>query len=153
MRGPVPKLSKDVMNSAPSVSAAPTVSVRPDRVRLLPGRRHPITVSEAAVRVVVRHGGRVIADSRSALTVREADHPPVHYLPRADVDLSALAASDHTSYCPFKGEASYFSVVGAGDVGTNAVWSYEDPYDAVSEIKGYLAFYANRVEVTERPLR
>lgn len=119
----------------------------------MPGPRHPITVSPAGVRVVVRAGGRVIADSSSALTLREADHRPVHYLPREDVDLTVLEASGHTSYCPFKGEASYYHLAGAGDEGLNAVWSYEDPYDSVPQIKGYLAFYANRVSVTEHRLR
>jgi uncharacterized protein (DUF427 family) len=151
MRGTTTRVVTSV--TPPLRSVAETVSVLTNRLRLLPGPRHPITVSEAEVRVVVRHEGRVIADSRSALTLREADYPAVHYLPRRDVDLSALEASSHTSYCPFKGEASYFSLAGGGDAGTNAVWSYEDPFDAVPEIKGYLAFYANRVEIAEQPLR
>jgi len=116
---------------------------------LLPGPRHPITVEPAGVRVVVRVGGRVIADSSAALTLREADYPGVHYLPRTDVDMTALERTDHTSYCPFKGDAAYFSIPSAGEPGTNAVWTYESPYDAVSEIRDYVAFYANRVDVVE----
>ena len=116
---------------------------------LLPGPRHPITVEPAGVRVVVRVGGRVIADSSAALTLREADYPAVHYLPRTDVDMTALERTDHTSYCPFKGDAAYFSIPSAGEPGTNAVWTYESPYDAVSEIRDYVAFYANRVDVVE----
>jgi len=91
----------------------------------------------------------VIADSSSALTLREADYPAVHYLPRTDVDMTALERTDHTSYCPFKGDAAYFSIPSAGEPGTNAVWTYESPYDAVSEIRDYVAFYANRVDAVE----
>jgi uncharacterized protein (DUF427 family) len=116
---------------------------------LTPGPRHPITVEPAGVRVVVRVAGRVIADSTSALTVREADYPPVHYLPRRDVDLTAFERVDHESYCPFKGDAAYFSIPEAGERGHNAVWTYEAPYDAVSEIKDHLAFYTNRMDAVE----
>lgn len=117
-----------------------------NRLRLLPGPGHPITVEPSGVRVVVRAGGRVIADSTSALAVREADYPVVHYVPREDVDLAALERTAHESYCPFKGDASYFSVPSLGEPGINAVWSYEQPYEAVSPIKDHLAFYANRVD-------
>jgi uncharacterized protein (DUF427 family) len=124
-----------------------------NKMVLLPGPNHPITVEPATVRVVVRVAGRVIADSTAALTLREADHSAVHYFPRADVDMSALERTAHESYCPFKGDAAYFSVPVAGERGVQAVWSYEDPYEAVAEIKGYLAFYANRMDsVEELPL-
>jgi uncharacterized protein (DUF427 family) len=119
---------------------------------LTPGPRHPITVDPAGVRVVVRVGGRVIADTTSALSLREADYPAVYYVPRQDVDLSALERTDHESYCPFKGEANYFSIPAAGEAGINAVWTYESPYAAVDGIKDHLAFYANRVELQELPL-
>jgi uncharacterized protein (DUF427 family) len=120
---------------------------------LLPGPRHPIIVEPAAVRVVVRVAGRVIADSTSALTVRESDYPAVHYIPREDVDMSALERSTQQSYCPFKGDASYFSIPVAGDRGIDAVWTYEDPYEAVDGTRDYLAFYANRMDsVEELPL-
>lgn len=120
-------------------------------MKLLPGPKHPITVRDAGARVVVRFDGRVLADTKAALTVREADYAPVQYIPREDVDMTALRASAHESYCPFKGDASYFSVAGAGDRGLNAVWTYEVPYDAVREIAGYLAFYSNRVDVEVQP--
>jgi uncharacterized protein (DUF427 family) len=120
-----------------------------NKLILTPGPGHPITVEPAGVRVVVRVAGRVIADSSSALTVREADYPAVHYFPREDVDLAALERTDHESYCPFKGDAAYFSIPAAGERGINTVWTYEAPYDAVGDIKDHLAFYANRVDAVE----
>jgi uncharacterized protein (DUF427 family) len=120
---------------------------------LLPGPRHPITVAPAGARIVVRIAGRVIADSSAALTLNEANYPAVHYVPREDVDMSALERTSLQSYCPFKGDAAYFSIPEAGERGVNAVWTYEEPYDAVSPIKNYLAFYTNRMDsVTELPL-
>jgi uncharacterized protein (DUF427 family) len=120
---------------------------------LTPGPRHPITVEPSGVRVVVRVAGEVIADSSSALTLREADYPAVHYIPREDVDMTALERVSHESYCPFKGDAAYYSIPGAGERGLNAVWTYEAPYEAVSGIKDHLAFYTNRMDsVEEMPL-
>ncbi len=114
---------------------------------LEPGPKHPITVEISDKTVRVTAGGAVIAESVRALVMREADYPPVYYIPRDDVDMTALTANSHTSYCPFKGEASYFSLVGAD--GENAVWSYEDPYPAVRDIKDCLAFYPSRVDAIE----
>jgi uncharacterized protein (DUF427 family) len=91
----------------------------------------------------------VIADTRDALTLREAAYPPVQYIPRKDVDLSLLARTDHQSYCPYKGEASYYSVSVAGERGVNAVWTYEAPYEAVAQIGEHLAFYPDRVDSIE----
>ncbi len=120
---------------------------------LHPGPNHPITVSDAGVRVVVRVAGQVLADSRSALTLQESDYPAVHYIPREDVDMSLLERTDHESYCPFKGEASYYSIPSAGERGINSVWTYETPYDAVTPIAGHLAVYTNRMDsVEELPL-
>ncbi len=116
---------------------------------LLPGPGHPITVEPSGVRVVVRVGPTVVADTRSALTLRESDYPAVHYVPREDVDMSLLERSAQESYCPFKGDASYFSIPLAGEGGVDAVWSYESPYDAVSGIKDHLAFYTNRTATLE----
>ena len=116
---------------------------------LLPGPGHPITVEPAAVRVVVRVGPVVVADTRSALTLRESDYPAVHYVPRQDVDMSLLERSAQESYCPFKGDASYFSIPVAGEGGVDAVWSYESPYEAVTGIKDHLAFYTNRTATLE----
>jgi len=115
---------------------------------LKPGPHHPITVTPNPARVVVTRGGRVLADTRGALTLQEASYPAVQYVPRADVDLSLLERSDHETYCPFKGEASYFSIQAGDEPAQNAVWTYEQPHDAVAEIGGYLAFYPEQVEIT-----
>ncbi|MEV7096927.1 DUF427 domain-containing protein [Amycolatopsis sp. NPDC051045] len=113
---------------------------------LQPGPDHPITVEPTKARVVVKAGGRVVADSRKALTLQEASYPAVQYIPREDVDFSVLARTDHETYCPYKGESSYYSL-NAGDVqGENAVWTYEKPYDAVAPIKDHVAFYPNVVD-------
>ena len=82
----------------------------------------------------------MVADSAKALTLREAAYPAVLYIPRGDVDMSLLARTDHTTYCPYKGDCSYFSITSAGERGVNAVWTYEAPFDAVSPIADYLAF-------------
>jgi uncharacterized protein (DUF427 family) len=113
---------------------------------LEPGPDHPITVEPTKARVVVKAGGRVVADSRKALTLQEASYPAVQYIPREDVDFSLLERTDHETYCPYKGESSYYSL-NAGDVkGENAVWTYEKPYDAVAPIKDHVAFYPNVVD-------
>lgn len=111
-----------------------------------PGPDHPITIAPHPKRVVVRVAGRTIADSRAALALREANYPPVFYIPRADADLSLLARTDHTTYCPYKGDCSYFSIPAGGERSENAVWSYEEPYPAVAAIRGHLAFYPRRVD-------
>ena len=119
----------------------------------VPGLDHPITIEPHPARVVVTAGGRVVADTRDALALREASYPPVFYVPREDVDLARLERTDHATYCPYKGDAAYYSIPAAGERGTNAVWTYEAPYDAVSAIKDRLAFYRNRVDaIEERPL-
>jgi uncharacterized protein (DUF427 family) len=111
-----------------------------------PGPNHPITIEANPARVVVTVAGQVVASTQRALTLREADYPPVQYIPLADVEQSLLAPSDHLSYCPFKGDASYFSVPAGGERSQNAVWAYRDPYPAVAEIKDHVAFYPDRVE-------
>ncbi len=116
----------------------------------IPGPDHPITITLTPLRVVVKAGGKTIADSRSALTLREASYPVVQYIPRADVDMALLEKTDHATYCPYKGDCSYFSVSSGGERLVNAIWSYEAPYDAMSAIKDHLAFYADRFEITER---
>jgi uncharacterized protein (DUF427 family) len=115
----------------------------------LPGPDHPITITPAAKRVRVSFAGRVIADSAHALRLEEAGYPPVFYIPRADADMSALQRSERRSHCPYKGEASYFSIAVGGRSAENAVWSYEQPFPAVKEIAGHLAFYPNRVDAIE----
>ncbi len=119
----------------------------------IPGPDHPITVAPNPARVVVTLGGRTIADTRAALTLREASYPAVQYIPRADVDMSLLARSTHTTYCPYKGECHYFSIPAGGERSVNAVWTYESPYDAVAEIKDHVAFYVDRVDGVEERAR
>ncbi|MBO1077492.1 DUF427 domain-containing protein [Roseomonas haemaphysalidis] len=113
-----------------------------------PGPDHPITVARETARVTVTAGGRVLADTQGALTLREASYPPVHYIPRADAEMALLDRTDRSTHCPYKGDASYFSIPGA----PNAVWSYETPFPAVAEIAGYLAFYPDKVEISATPL-
>jgi len=118
----------------------------------IPGPEHPITIEPNPARVVVTLGGRVIADTRAALTLREATYPPVQYVPRKDVDLSLLERTSHATYCPYKGDCAYYSIPLGGDRSVNAVWTYEAPYEAVVRIKDHLAFYPNRVDsIEERP--
>ena len=117
-----------------------------EKIVKIPGPDHPITIEPASKRVVVRSGDKVIADTVHALFLREAKYPAVQYIPRNEVDMSALVRSETTSYCPYKGEASYFSIPSGGGRSVDAVWSYEAPHDAVAEIKDYLAFYPDRVE-------
>jgi uncharacterized protein (DUF427 family) len=105
--------------------------------------QHRITTRPAGVRVQVSVKGEVIADTRDAVELREASYPVVYYVPRKDVKMERLARTAHTTYCPFKGNASYFSLAGGPE---NAVWSYEQPYDEVSVIKDHLAFYPDKVD-------
>jgi uncharacterized protein (DUF427 family) len=90
-----------------------------------------------------------VADSRDALTLREAGYPAVQYIPREDVDMTLLERSAHTTYCPYKGDCAYFSIPLCGKRGINAVWTYENPYDAVAAIRNHLAFYPDRVNALE----
>jgi len=117
-----------------------------DRARKIPGPDHPISIKANPSRVTVRVGSRVIADTRDALTLREASYPPVQYIPRRDVDMSALTRSTHTTYCPYKGDASYYDIPAGGSRSINAVWTYETPFEATAQIKEYVAFYADRVD-------
>jgi uncharacterized protein (DUF427 family) len=112
----------------------------------LPSPDHPISIQRNAARVVISVAGRVVADTDNALTLREADYPAVQYIPREDVDFSQLERTDHATYCPYKGECSYYSVPAGGEKSVNAVWSYEDPYPAVAQIKEHVAFYPDRVD-------
>jgi len=116
----------------------------------LPNSEHPITVEPSGSRVKITVAGRVVADTSRALTLRESDYPPVQYVPRDDVDMSLLERSDNQSYCPYKGEAAYYSIAIGGGRSKNAVWTYEAPYDAVAEIKEHLAFYPDRVDSIEQ---
>ncbi len=120
-----------------------------EKIVKIPGPDHPITVEPNPNRVIVRLGDRIIADTTRALTLREASYPAVLYIPREDADMTALARTDHASYCPYKGDASYYSIPEGGDRSVNAIWTYETPYDAVARIRGHLAFYPDRVDAIE----
>jgi uncharacterized protein (DUF427 family) len=100
-------------------------------------------------RVIVKVAGQVIADTRDALSLQEASYPAVQYIPRKDVDLTQLERTDHETYCPYKGDASYFSIPAGGEKTVNSVWTYENPYDAVADIRDHLAFYPDRVDSIE----
>lgn len=118
-----------------------------DRNRLIPDANHPISIDKCSSTVVVAKGSLQLARTRDALTLKEASYPPVQYIPRRDVDMSQLERSEHVTHCPYKGEASYYSIPALGEAGVNSVWTYETPFDAVSDIAGYLAFYPNRVSI------
>jgi uncharacterized protein (DUF427 family) len=118
----------------------------------VPGPDHPIAIERSPARVIVSIAGRILADTREALTLHEAAYPAVQYIPRKDVDMALLARTDHTTYCPYKGDCSYYSIPLGGERSVNAVWSYEAPYAAVAPIKDYLAFYPNRVDAIEERL-
>jgi uncharacterized protein (DUF427 family) len=115
----------------------------------IPGADHPITVEPNPARIVVKLGGKVIADTREALTLREAAYPAVLYIPRKDTDMTLLERTEHTTYCPYKGDCSYFSIPSGGERSVNSVWTYEHPYTAVAAIKDHLAFYPDRVDSIE----
>jgi uncharacterized protein (DUF427 family) len=112
----------------------------------IPGPEHSILIDAAQGRVQVIVAGQVVADSVNALTLREADYPPVLYVPRVDVNMYLLQRSDYTTYCPYKGECNYYSIPSGGEHTMNAVWTYEEPYTAVATIRDHLAFYTDRVE-------
>jgi uncharacterized protein (DUF427 family) len=116
------------------------------KMKRVPGPDHPISIVPTTGRVTVTVAGRQIADSRRALTLQEASYPAVQYIPRADVDMTQLQRTSQQTYCPYKGDCSYYSIAAGGERSVNAVWSYEAPYDAVGQIKEYLAFYPNRVD-------
>ena len=115
----------------------------------IPDPNHPITISPSRNRVRVRFGGEVIADTSDALDLKELTYPVVHYIPRSAVEMNRLVKTDHSTHCPYKGDASYFSILAKdGTRIENAVWSYETPFPAMKEIAGYLAFYPNKVEIS-----
>jgi uncharacterized protein (DUF427 family) len=115
----------------------------------LPGPDHPITVEPNPRRVRITWNGQTVADTRRALTLREAAYAPVQYIPRADVKMALLKRTDQGTHCPYKGDASYYSIESKGQRSENAVWSYEAPYEAMAAIKSYLAFYPDRVSSIE----
>jgi uncharacterized protein (DUF427 family) len=117
------------------------------RTVLQPGPQHPITVEPAPGRVTVQVAGTPVADTSSALALQEANYPVVYYVPLADVRSEVLKPSYHTTYCPYKGDASYYSLATPNGEVADAVWYYAEPYSAVAEIGGHVAFYANKVDI------
>ena len=112
----------------------------------IPGPDHPITIEPTGARVVARVGTQVVADTTRALTLRETNYPPVQYIPLEDVNQTLLTASATQTYCPYKGDASYYSITADGGR-PDAAWSYREPYDAVMDIAGHLAFYTDQVDI------
>jgi uncharacterized protein (DUF427 family) len=119
-----------------------------ERTVLLPTAEHPITITPTGKHVTVRVNGEVVAETDAALTLQESTYPAVQYVPLVDVVDSVLRRSDNTSYCPYKGEANYYHVSTGGSTVDDAIWTYEQPYPAVGEIVGHVAFYANKADVT-----
>ncbi|MBB1091110.1 DUF427 domain-containing protein [Rhodopseudomonas palustris] len=117
----------------------------------IPGPDHPITITPNPKQVRVTLGELVIADTTHALTLKEASYPPVHYIPRADANMALFAATDRSTHCPYKGDASYFSIDANGRTLVNAIWTYEAPFPAMAEIAGFLAFYPDKVKIEELP--
>jgi uncharacterized protein (DUF427 family) len=112
----------------------------------IPGPDHPITISPVEGKVCVTVAGRIVAESARALRLEEKGHAAVYYFPREDADMSLLVRTTHYTYCPYKGDCTYYSVTAGGTKSINAVWSYEDPFPAVAQIRGHLAFYPARVD-------
>jgi uncharacterized protein (DUF427 family) len=119
-----------------------------DRPVLQPTANHPITVEPTGKHVTVRINGEVVAETDNALTLQESTYPAVQYIPLSDVVQTVLTSSDTTTYCPFKGDASYYTVTtAAGDTVEDAIWTYEQPYPAVADIAGHVAFYADKADI------
>lgn len=114
-----------------------------------PTADHPITIEQNPSRVLVWAGGKLIADTREAVTLREAAYPAVEYIPIKDVDMSLLGETNHSTYCPYKGDCNYYSITGRSASG-NAVWEYRHPFPAVARIKDRVAFYPHRVDLIEQ---
>ena len=122
-----------------------------DRAIKIPGPDHPITIAPNPGRVIVSVNGKVLADTRAALTLKEAAYRPVQYVPRKDVDMTRLERGPHHTWCPYKGDCAYFSIPEAGARGEAAVWTYEQPFEGVAQIRDYLAFYPDRVDIRIEP--
>ena len=115
----------------------------------LPGPDHPITISANPRRVRVTAGDTVIAETSHALSLKEASYPAVQYVPRGDARMELLKRTERVTHCPYKGDASYFSIAANGKTIENAIWTYETPFPAMAEISGYLAFYPDKVRIEE----
>jgi uncharacterized protein (DUF427 family) len=119
------------------------------RTPKLPGPDHPITIEPSSAHIVVKVGDTVVADTTNALLLREANYPPIPYLPLSDIDGELLQSSDTSTYCPYKGDASYYSLRAGDAVIEDALWFYDEPYEAVGEIAGHAAFYADKVQISQ----
>ena len=115
---------------------------------LEPTAEHPITINPTGKRVVVRVGGEIVADTNEALQLQESTYPAVQYIPFKDVVQDVLTRTDTSTYCPFKGEAGYYSVTTRGGTVDDALWFYDQPYPAVAPIAGHAAFYPDKVEIS-----
>lgn len=116
---------------------------------LKPSARHAITIEPTGRHVTVRVDGEVVAETDRALTLQESTYDAVQYIPLADVNRDLLRPTDTATYCPFKGEASYYSVAtSGGETVDDAIWTYPEPYDAVAAIAGHVAFYPDKAEIT-----
>ena len=113
------------------------------------GNEHPITIEQNPNRVRVLIGGVIVAETTRALTLKEATLAPVQYIPREDAQMDLFNRTDHTSHCPYKGDATYYTVMAGGIVARNAAWSYEQPIAAVKQIAGRIAFYPEKVDAIE----
>src|ERR1700745_1067788 len=120
-----------------------------DKEIKIPGHDHPITISPVKGKVRVTVAGRIVAESTRGLRLQEKGYPPVYYLPRSDADMSLLIRTTHYTYCPYKGDCTYYSIPIGGTKSEYAVWTYEKPSGAVADIKEHLAFYPARVDVIE----
>jgi uncharacterized protein (DUF427 family) len=120
---------------------------------LEPTAEHPITINPTGTRVVVRVNGEVVADTNEALQLQESTYPAVQYIPFKDVVQDRFTRTDTSTYCPYKGEAGYYSVTTTAGTVEDVIWTYQQPYPAVAEIAGHVAFYPDRVEtITEEPV-
>ena len=123
-----------------------------ERPVLTPTAEYPITVTPTGRHVTVRVADQVVADTDAALTLQESSHPAVQYIPLSDVAEQMLSSTDTASYCPFKGDASYYSVTtAAGTTVTDAAWTYRRPFPAVAAVAGHVAFYPDKAEITVGP--
>src|ERR1700688_49159 len=141
-------VSENVAILSTARTAVETKTNKDKEIRI-PGPDHPITISPAVGKVRVTVAGRKVAESTRALRLEEMGYPPVYYLPRDDADMSLLLRTKHYTYCPYKGDCTYYSIPIGGSKSEYAVWTYEKPYEAVADIKEHLAFYPSRVDAIE----
>lgn len=119
-----------------------------DPRRREPGPDHPIRIEfPKSVTVEVRLGDALVVRTDDVAMLHEAKYPPVPYVPLSAVDPDLLTGTDHSTFCPFKGDAAYYTVTAGGETAENGVWTYPSPFPAVKEIEGRVAFYPNRFTV------